>query len=130
MPTMVLNRNFALRSLAGRVIDFVKNEPIHVPPECQREALQIGAVGTDEQLNVLEAEALPEVPLSNDERREMLLAAFPELEAANDRESFTAQGVPNAAALKAIVGFDVAAKERDAAWTEYLQAKSDAAGEK
>lgn len=125
MPDMVLNRNYALRSLAGRVIDFEKGVPVHVPPECVREALQIGAEGVDKKLEVLDPELTPAPELTLDERKDLIKAAFPEMEAKNDRNAFTAQGVPSTTALKEITGLDVAAKERDEAWTEYLQEKSD-----
>lgn len=126
MPKMVLNREYTLASLAGRVINFHKGIPVHVPPECVREALQVGAEGADEKLDVLTPEVPVADPLTLDERKEMIKVAFYEMVQKNDRTAFTAQGIPAIPALVSIVGFDVAGKERDEAWTEYLAEKSDA----
>jgi hypothetical protein len=123
MPDMTLNRNYTLVSFAGRVINFEKNKPVYVPPQCVKEALAIGAQGVDEKLDILDPEAKEETAYTLDERLELIKATFPELEAANERESFTAQGVPTVGAIEAITGFDVNAKERDAAWTAYVQTK-------
>lgn len=127
MSNMVLNREFTLMSLAGRAINFHKNEPVWVPPECVGEALAIGAQGVDEQLNILAPAELPPVELTLDERKALIKEAFIDVIAQNKREAFTAQGVPSAPAISELLGFDVPSKERDIAWTEYQQEVSDAA---
>ena len=43
MPDFVLNRNYALRSLTGHSINFVKGKPCYVPPAVVKEAVAIGA---------------------------------------------------------------------------------------
>lgn len=123
MPDMTLNRNYTLISLAGRVINFEKNKPVYVPPQCVKEALGIGAQGVDEKFDILDPEKVEEIVYTADERLELITATFADLEAANARESFTAQGVPTVGAIGAIIGFDVGAKERDAAWKAYVEAK-------
>lgn len=121
MPEYVLNRTYALRSLAGRVINFEKGVPAWVPPECEKEALQIGATPVDGPKDILDPEAAPVVELTPDERRAKIFAAFKLLEARNERGDFTAQGVPNTKVLNALVGFEVLTKERDAEWVTYKQ---------
>lgn len=125
MPYMVLNRDYSLRSLAGQVIDFKKGEPTWVAPMITKEALGIGALGVDEQLDVLDASVAEPTIYTAEERLSLLTEAFKELEERNERTDFTAQGVPSTNAIKTIVGFDMSATERDKAWMEYLQAKSD-----
>ena len=125
MPDMILNRNYDLRSIAGRVINFAKGAPVYVPPECVKEALAIGAEGVDEKLDYLNPEKTPEVPLSADEIKALAVEAFAELEATNNRDDFTAQGLPTPTAIEALVGVKLTNQMRDDLWVEYVQAKSD-----
>ena len=125
MPDMILNRNYDLRSIAGRVINFAKGAPDYVPPECVKEALAIGAEGVDEKLDYLDPEKTPEVPLSADEIKALAVEAFAELEATNNRDDFTAQGLPTPTAIEALVGVKLTNQMRDDLWVEYVQAKSD-----
>jgi hypothetical protein len=127
MPDMVLNRNYDLSSLHGRTVNFKKGEPVWVPPQCVKEALQIGAEGVDEKLDILDGEKPAPPEYTQQERTDMMLEAFPELELANDRDSFTAQGIPTVTAIQALTGFAPTSKERDDAWVAYLQYKSDVA---
>lgn len=125
MPDMILNRNYDLRSIAGRVINFAKGVPVYVPPECVKEALAIGAEGVDEKLNFLDPEKIEGVPLSIDEIKALAVEAFTELEATNNRDDFTAQGLPTPSAIEALVGVMLTNQMRDDLWVEYVQAKSD-----
>ncbi|MDL2342432.1 MAG: hypothetical protein QFB87_05140 [Patescibacteria group bacterium] len=125
MPDMILNRNYDLRSIAGRVINFTKGTPVFVPPQCVKEALAIGAEGVDEKLEFLEPEKTPEIPLTLEEIKALAFEAFPELESTNKREDFTAQGLPTPTAIEALVGIKLTNQERDDLWVEYVQAKSD-----
>ena len=127
MPEMILNRNYDLRSVAGRVINFAKGTPVYVPPQCVKEALAIGAEGVDEKLDFLDPEQSPEIPLTTEEIKGLAFEAFPELETTNLREDFTAQGLPTPSAIEKLVGIKLTNQERDALWVEYVQAKSDAA---
>lgn len=125
MPDMILNRNYDLRSLAGRAINFTKGVPVYVPPECVKEALAIGAEGVDEKLNFLDPEKIEDVPLSTGEIKALAVEAFAELEATNNRDDFTAQGLPTPTAIEALVGVKLTNQMRDDLWVEYVQAKSD-----
>lgn len=131
MPEYVLNRNYALRSTFGRVINFVKGEPVWVPPMCVKEALAIGAEPAegDKPDMTGEVEAVPQLQYTPDERRDLINAAFEELIKINRREDFTAQGSPSKAAVEKIVGFEVPNKERNDLWFKYKEAKATAEAE-
>lgn len=124
MPQFVLNRNYVLRSLNGHIISFVKGEPVHVPPVCAKEAQLIGAECIDEKLDILDPEATPFVPLTADERREALVAAFQMLEERNEPKDFTGNGIPSKAALVKIVEFDTDKKEFEPLWVTYVAEKN------
>lgn len=121
MPDYVLNRNYTLRTLAGRIINFNKGEPTWVTPECEKDALAIGAEPVDGPKNILGDEEVPEPELTAEERREAILKAYAVLEARNERGDFTGQGLPNTKALEVLTKFNVPTKERDALWLEYKQ---------
>lgn len=127
MPNMTLNRKFTLSSLAGRVINFEKNKPIWVPPEVVKEALMIGAQGTDEQLDILDEEKQNKPELDASERESKINDVFQKLIGRDERGDFTASGVPNTKIMAALLGFEVDAKERDRLWTDFKKAKDDEA---
>ena len=119
MSEFVLNRNYTHRSLFGHVINFVKNEPVYVPPVCRKEVTAIGAVSMDEKVDVLDPENAPRIPLTPDERRAELITAFKMLQERNNRTDFTGQGVPSVPALKKIVDFEIDKKEVEELWRDY-----------
>lgn len=124
MPEYVLNRNYALNSLAGRVVNFVKGVPVWVTPEVEKEALMIGAVPVDGPKDILDPEAVAEPEMTADERALLISEAIAMLEKRQARGDFTAQGAPSAKVLDGILGFEVLSKERDTAWTAYKAAKA------
>lgn len=124
MPFFTLHRNFTLRTTKGFTINFVKGEPVWVPPMCVPDAVAIGAV-SDEAVDVLGEEAKPVVQLSPDERKGKLFHAFDVLLARNERGDFTASGLPHNRKLEELCGFDITNKERDAAWMEFTLARAD-----
>jgi len=125
MPEYVLGRTHTHRSVHGHIINFVKGQPVYVPPILEREVTQFGAEPVDgERVDLLDdLPHAPEVPVGDD-RRAILLAAFEQLESRNARGDFTGQGRPNLNVLKELVGFEVITRERDAVWEEYMAAKS------
>ena len=127
MPEYVLKRNYALSSLAGRVVNFTKGVPVWVTPEVEKEALMIGAVPVEGPKDILDPEVVVAPELSETDRTLMIHEAFAMLEKRQLRGDFTAQGAPSAKTLDSIVGFDVQTKERDAEWTAYRKAKTEAA---
>jgi len=126
MPDYVLNRTYTHRSTLGHIVNFVKGQPVWVPPALEREVTQFGAEPVDgEKLDVLDpdAKALPLAP-AGDERKSQILAVYAQLEARNQRGDFTGQGRPNLAVMKELLGFEVITRERDDVWEEYLKAKA------
>lgn len=119
MPNFVLNRNYALRSLMGHIIDFKKGEPTYVPHICAKEAVAIGAECVDEKVDVLGPEEEPVVPLTPGEREQALIAAFRLLEERNGRSDFDASGAPSMKAVEKIVDFEVNKAELNALWVGY-----------
>jgi hypothetical protein len=133
MPEFVLNRNLALASTCGRVVNFVKGVPVYVVPEMVKEVLNIGAEpvdaeGFDRSETLLGAEAdAPASALTPAERIEFIKMAFEQLEAANKREDFTGSGAPHIKAVERVTGFTPDRRERDEAWVAYKEAKVAAA---
>ena len=125
MAHFVLHRNHTHASLKGHIITFKKGEATYVPPECHREVVQIGAVAVDEdgQVELLDPEKKEQIPLSQEERHEQLVAAFAILEERNKRRDFTGQGLPSLVALATIVDFDPSKKEVEDTWRAYREEK-------
>lgn len=120
MPDFILNRNHRLISLTGHTIQFVKGEPVSVPPALKAEAIAIGAQPVDGDTDVLDEEEVV-VELTAEERTEALIKAFKVLQERNERGDFTAQGVPSITALKKIVEFAPEKKEVETIWVSYLE---------
>lgn len=81
---------------------------IMIPMNEADELIKVGAIA--------EIEAPPEKPaLSDEQKLDAVKTAIGTLDTAN-ADVWTASGKPNAAALTAIVGFDVSAALRDTAW--------------
>lgn len=113
-----LARNKTVATLSGHSIEFKKGEPTYVPREAWDEVIAIGAVPEDD---VPEETSKPEAPQDPDERREKLFEAFDAIMLRKGRDDFSATGVPNAKAVKALVGFDVDNRERLTAWEKYKE---------
>lgn len=124
MPNFVLNRNYSLRTLVGHIIDFKKGAVTYVPPACVKDAVAIGAVCPDGEVDVLDPEETVAVPLSVEERQEKIIAAFKVLEERAQRNDFTAAGSPTKAALIKELGFDSEKKEYEPLWVAYTAEKS------
>ncbi len=124
MPDFVLNRDYPLRSMSGHMINFTKGNPTWVPPACVKEAVAIGAQPVDGPVEVLDPEVVESIVPEGVERKDLIFAAFEDLEAKNEREEWTASGMPTSKALEKTLGFEVDSKERNALWIEYRAAKS------
>lgn len=125
MPLFTLHRNFILRTTKGHTISFTKGEPVWVPPMCVPDAVAIGAVAVDGDVDVLGEEAAPAAQLSGEEREKKLFAAFDTMLNRTERTDFTASGLPHVKKLTDMVGFEVTNRERDAAWQAYTQSKAE-----
>lgn len=124
MPEFILNRNYALRSIKGHIINFIKGEPVYVPPVLVAEAVALGAESVDGPIDPLEPEAPVKSELTLAEREQAMREAIEQMVAANNREDFTAQGTPNLKALSGYVGFTVNKRELEGVWQKYLNEKA------
>lgn len=120
----VLHRNHVLASAMGLAIEFKKGVPQYVPKHIHKEAIAIGAV-PEEELAEAEVASNPNMPADIDARKIELYDAFEKIVLRNEREEFTAAGIPNTAVLSRELGWTVNAKERDIAWQEFLVGKTD-----
>ena len=126
MPEYVLNRDYALRSTRGHMLNFVKGQPTWVPPEMVKEVIAIGAEPVDgERPDVLPPEVVVAEAPSGQEREDLIVEAIREVVTENDSKNFTAAGEPHVKVLEKILGFDIDAGERLAAWRRF---KSEEAG--
>ena len=123
MAMFTLHRDYRFISAVGHSIQFVKDEPVYVPPALHRDVQAFGAVPTEEGVESVlgeEAAAPPEVPL--EERHRQLLDAFKLLQDRNERGDFTGQGVPSIQALKKVItDFAPEKKEVENLWHQYLE---------
>lgn len=104
----------------GHSIDFVKGEPMHVPPELYALVIAAGAVSEDENFDVEPPKSkLPTAPADPTARKEAILEAIELLVSTNESTNFTAGGAPHTKALEGILGWEVGAKERDTLWVEF-----------
>lgn len=114
----MLNRDRTLASVTGRTIEFKKGELTHVPPAMHAEAIAIGAIPEHE----LEDDEKPKVKApEGEERAGLLKMALEDMVAMNNREDFTAAGLPNVKVVMAKTGFEVTKKEVEAAWNALKQ---------
>ncbi len=119
MPEFTLNRDYNLRSLHGRVIDFKKGVPTWVPPMCVKEAVAIGAEQVGGKADVLPTEPPPPEELTDEQREAAIFAAFKTMIGRSERSDFTAAGLPHTRVVTQLAGFEVEAKERDALWMKH-----------
>lgn len=117
MPHYTLNRTFTYRSTLGHSVAFVKNEPVYVPKQLEREIRAIGGERVDgDNVDVIAAEVVREPVLEGDERIEQIKIAFQLIIERNDSADFTGAGVPSVKAVEKIVGFDVTRSEVVETW--------------
>jgi len=116
-----LHRSRVIASKFGRSFEFVKGVPLYVPDLCHEEVMAAGAVPEDEL-----PDDAPDAPtvLQGADRAKAITAAMKKLVLTASREDFAASGAPTVPALKAILGFSIDAKERDALWSA-LQSAED-----
>lgn len=118
MPDFVLNRNYTHRSTHGHIINFVKGEPVYIPPILVREVTAFGAEPVDgPRPDVLDAEQQAAEPApAGDDLNILISAAFDTMQSRNQRGDYAANGRPSTKVLKEILGFEVTAAARDAVW--------------
>ena len=124
MPDFVMNRDLTLNSIHGHSIAFKKGVTTHVPKALIPEVVAAGGLPPDGEQVVLEDPVDKDKgPEDAGERQIMMIAAFEEIIARNNRDDFTAGNTPHAKALSKVLGWTVSAAERDAAWAEFQKAE-------
>ena len=115
----VLQRNYVLTTRNGRSIEFKKDVPTYVPPICIKEAVAIGAVPEDgSDTGILDEPVFPTAPATFSEREEKINKVIDRLIQENDRENFTAAGMPKLTTLSERLGWRVEKKEVAAIWND------------
>ncbi|MDR2880842.1 MAG: hypothetical protein LBV29_02930 [Azoarcus sp.] len=111
MPLYVLNRNYTLMGF-GHAINFIKGQPVNIPPSLVLDAQKIGAEPVEgEREEMLPDEPVVPVVPEGEARAAALTAVFKSIDARKQREDFTAQGVPSAKAVSDLAGFHVTKEE-------------------
>jgi hypothetical protein len=113
-----------MRTTAGLIIDFKKQQPTWVPPHLVKEAVAIGAESVEGDVEVLEPEYVEKIAPTGDDRERAIFAVFDKLSIENKRDSFTAQGIPSTSALKELLDFEIPTKERVEMWQRYKEMKA------
>lgn len=118
MPMMKLHRAFRLATLKGHSVRFEKDTPVMVPNEIVAEAVAIGAVPVDGEVDITPKE--PPLPNSGPAeahvREAQIIDAINEIVRENDREAFTAGGIPKDKTVSALVGYRVPRSEVTTVW--------------
>ena len=76
MPLFTLHRNHLMRTTKGHAIKFEKGKPVHVPPICVNDAVAIGAIAVDGDVDVLGEEEEVAIQLTPAERKAAIFGAF------------------------------------------------------
>lgn len=120
----VFHRDRTVSSTSGHSIAFKKGEPTHVPPEMVRDVIAVGGVPEDETFDPdAEDKSKSTEPTDPEVRRSEAYAAFKVIVEGGKREDFTAGGQPHPKALKALLGWPLNGKERDALWVDFNKAE-------
>lgn len=116
-------RKMTVVSLSGRSVEFEKGKPTYAPPQMHAELISFGIMPEEEMPEPEEDNGVKEPTVPKD-REAALFAAFEKMALRNKREDFTGVGVPHLSPLSKELGWTVAAKERDTAWTKFQIEKS------
>lgn len=122
MPMFTLNRAYTLRSTLGHIVNFVKGEPVYVPPALINEVVAIGAERSDgEAVDVLGPEEVVAAPMTLDERTTLINDAFATIVGVNDADDFTAQGIPKVGVVEKMTGTKFDKNEVMTAWQKFRE---------
>lgn len=117
-------RKMTVVSKSGRSVEFEKGVPTFCPPQMHAELIASGVVPAEEMPEPPESDE-PQAPALPNDREEAVFAAFEKILLRNKRNDFSATGAPHLAVLTKVLGWDFPdAKERDALWIKFQQAKS------
>ena len=119
-------RNRTISSTCGISIEFVKDEFHLVPPAMYAEVMAAGGV-PETELDEDFKPVNPGDPKVSEAREAALFAAFEVIAKRNNRNDFTAGGLPHLAVLAKAKGihWEVTDKERATAWVKFLAKAND-----
>lgn len=118
--TMMLDRNKAVRSTTGHMLNFFKDEPLEVPLILVRTCAEMGAKRVDgiDPLPGDDEASTPTQPTDPGQRLMDIAAAMDVIADKNEREDFTASSSPTVVAVSREVGYRVDRIEVVAAWRQ------------
>lgn len=120
----MMHRDKTIASTCGISVEFKKGELHLVPPAMYTEVLAAGGV-PESEIPEDEMPGAPTSPTAAADREAAIFKAFEAILLKNEREEFTAGGMPHNAVLSRAVGWSVMAKERDAAWVKFTATRGD-----
>lgn len=127
-----LNRDHTVSSVSGHTVRFDAHKPTFVPKSMHHEVLAIGAVAAD--LDAVEfddqqkgAEVIS--PADPAERAELIRMMLADIQGRDNRDEFTANGVPKMKAVVTALGFEVTASEIGEQWKVLLQEQAGTQGD-
>lgn len=125
MPKFILNRDHELVSKLGAAVNIKKNEPFFAPAFLQREIEALGGELIEHDEPNPDSDEGDKTPGTPEERKAAMLAAFDVVMNAGVKADITdgGKGHPTQKALSRELGWTPEAKERDAAWAEYVKGK-------
>lgn len=125
MPKFILNRDHDLASKLGASVSIKKNVPFFAPPFLQREIEALGGELIEHDEPGADGGEGDKTPATAEERKAAMLAAFDVIMNAGNKVDITdgGKGHPTQKALSRDLGWTPEAKERDAAWAEYVKGK-------
>jgi len=118
---MVLNRTYTLTSTLGHMLSFKKDVPMSVPSSMIRACGEIGAIRVDGEPAVgvpEEIEGKLTQPVDPGHRAIDIAAAIETLVTRNEREDFTAAGMPNIKSVSKEVDYRVDRSEVVKVWRQ------------
>jgi hypothetical protein len=121
---MVMYRNYKAITRMGYVFDFKKGQPQEVPERVVDDLMAMGAAPVQPEGSLEKPDPIAPSPVPKagaPARHNKLVEVCKALAKMNDREDFTAAGVPRVGRVKDLAGFSVDKNEVFEAWQEVRQ---------
>lgn len=126
MPFFTYPSDVVIETTTGHCVQFTAGVETFVPPAAVSAVVARGAQPVDPSAvnvpNILMGGTVSNTgTTTSPERLKALEKAIDALAATNNREDFSASGVPMVRAILRVAGFEPTARERDEAWLLYRQ---------